>query len=126
MALGNVYSFGSAIPWDTTKSGCLSYPISNKESMGFSQPFFFFFLSIKSKYINNQNKETRSEEPRNTRDVYKRALEHKQQQNKNYLLPNQVKKSTIEEVLSTLCRLAQNHELVTKLALILWTEGASF
>ena len=45
---------------------------------------------------------------------------------KNYLLPNHVKKSTIECVLSTQCILAQDHKLVTKLALILWTVGASF
>ena len=45
---------------------------------------------------------------------------------KNYLLPNQVRKSKTEFVLSTLYRLAQVHKLKTKLALILWSEVTSF
>ena len=96
--------------------------------------FFFFFIDKKQiyKYTKIRGREQKNPEIHGT--CTKGLLNTKQQQNKetapkkkkNYLLPNHVKKSTTECMLSTVCRLAQDHKLVTKLALILWAEGTSF
>ena len=51
---------------------------------------------------------------------------NKKQKPKNYLLPNQVRNSTTEFVLSSLYMLAQAHNLVIKLALIFWSVVSSF
>ena len=92
--------------------------------------FFFFLIDKKQIYKEIQIKGSKTEETLSTRVVYKRDLEHLQQRKrnppKNYLLPNHVKKSITECVLSTLYRLVQDHKLVTKLALILWAKGTSF
>ena len=81
-----------------------------------SMIFFFFFYQQKRYY-------RKREVPRSTQGVDTRNHPSKKTKDKkkNYLLPNHVKKSTIEFVLSSLNMLAQAHKLVTKLALIFWS-----
>ena len=86
--------------------------------------YFFFFL-INKKQIYKHTK-TRGREQKNpgihgscTKGHLSTNSNKTKNPPKNYLLPNHVKKSTTECVLSTLCRIAQDHKLVTKLALIL-------
>ena len=76
--------------------------------------FFFFFYQQKTDIIDE------GKVPRSTQDVDKRNQPNKKQKPENYLLPNQVRNSTTEFVLSSLNMLAQDHKLVTKLALIFW------
>ena len=73
---------------------------------------FIFFISKKTNILKE------GEVPRSTQEVDKRNQPTKTQKPKNYLLPNQVRKSTTEFVLSTLDTLAQVHKLVTKFDLI--------
>ena len=76
--------------------------------------FFFFFLISKNRYFIDER-----EVPKSTQGVDTKNHPIKKTRDKeNYLLPNQVKKSTTEFVLSSLNILAQAHRLVTKLALI--------
>ena len=49
-----------------------------------------------------------------------------QKTTENYVLPNQVRNSTTELVLSSMNPLAHAHKLVTKLALIFWSLVPSF
>ena len=75
--------------------------------------FIYFFIS-KNRYFIDER-----EVPKSTQGVdTKNHPSKKTRDKKNYLLPNQVKKSTTEFVLSSLNILAQAHKLVTKLALI--------
>ena len=85
-----------------------------------SHCFFFFFDQQKTNIIDE------GKVPRSTQVVDKRNQPHKKQKPKNYLLPNQVRNSTIEFVLSSLNTLAQAHKLVTKIALIFWSLVPSF
>ena len=56
----------------------------------------------------------------------KKTKTKKPKKKKNYLLPNQVRNSTTEFVLSSINPLAHAHKLVTKLALIFWSLVPSF
>ena len=83
--------------------------------------FFFFFFDQQKTDILEEGKV-----PRSTLEVDKRNQPNKKQKPINYLLPNQVRNSTTEFVLSSLDTLAQAHKLVTKFALIFWSLRPSF
>ena len=72
----------------------------------------FFFDQQKTDIID------RGKVLRRTQEVDKRKQTDKKQKPENYLLPNQVRNSTTEFVLSSLNTLAQAHKLVTKIVLI--------
>ena len=82
-----------------------------------------FFLSVKSKYYKDRK---RSQVYTGCEQKGDKTKPYRKQTQKPYLLPNHVRKSKTEFVLSTLYRLAQVHKLETKLALILWAEVTSF
>ena len=74
--------------------------------------FFFFFFFLISKKTNILKVGGSSQ--KYTGSGQKEPTNQKTQKPKNYLLPNQVRKSTTEFVLTTLDTLAQVHKLVTK------------
>ena len=74
--------------------------------------FFFFLISKKTNIL--KEREVHS----STQEVDKRNQPIKKQKPISYLLPNQVRKSTTEFVLSSLDTLTQAHILVTKFDLI--------
>ena len=80
-------------------------------------------LSVKSKYYKDRKI---SQEYTDHEQKGAKTKPYKKQTQKPYLLPNQVRKSKTEFVLSTLYRLAQIHKLETKLVLILWADVTSF
>ena len=73
---------------------------------------FFFLISKKTNILEQ------GEVPSSTQEVGKRNQPNKKQKPKSYLLPNHVRKSITEFVLSSLDTLAQAHKLVTKFYLI--------
>ena len=86
-------------------------PFATKRALYLSK--FFFFFDQQKTYILEKGKV-----PSSTQEVDKRNQPNKRQKPINYLLPNQVRKSTTEFVLSSLDTLAQAHKLVTKFDLI--------
>ena len=85
--------------------------------------FFFFFDQQKTNIIDE------GKIPRSTQEVDKRDNPKRNKNQKtttNYILPNQVRNSTTELVLTSMNPLAQAHKLVTKIALIFWSLVPSF
>ena len=85
----------------------------------------FFFYQQKTNII-DEGKIPRSTQEVDKRNYPKRNKTKKPKTTENYVLPNQVRKSTTELVLSSMNPLAQAHKLVTKLALIFWSLVPSF